>query len=61
MKQLTVAQAARELNNLARQRLNGGPHDESLKVRIAQFTGAVEEAINHLQQQVDQLRQPPKT
>lgn len=60
MKQLTVAQAARELNNLARQRLNGGPLDESLKVRIAQFTGAVEEAITHLQMQVDQLRQPPK-
>ena len=61
MKKLTVAQAARELNELAKQRLSNSPQDEFLKARIAQFTGAVQEAITDLQQQMDQLRQPAKS
>ena len=60
MKKITVAQAARELNELAKQRLNSGLQDDFLKTRIAQFTGAVEGAITDLQQEVAKLKAQQK-
>ncbi len=60
MKKLTVTQAARELNALVNTRLANGIQDDLLKTRIAQFTGAVAEAITDLQKQVEQLRQSAK-
>ena len=57
MKKLTIAQAAKELNSLAAQRLNATPADGFLKTRLEQFTGAVDAAITQLQGEVTQLRQ----
>lgn len=56
MKTLTIAQAARELNSLANQRLTATPADGFLKTRLAQFTDAVDVAITQLQSEVQQMR-----
>lgn len=56
MKKLTIAQAARELNSLANQRLTGTPEDGILKTRIEQFTSAVDLAVTQLQSEVQRLR-----
>ncbi|MBT9493904.1 MAG: hypothetical protein IV107_16515 [Paucibacter sp.] len=57
MKQLTIAQATRELLSLAGGRLNATTQDRVLMARLEQFTTAVQAAITDLQQQVEQLRQ----
>lgn len=59
MKKPTVAQAAHELNELVKQRLNS-PQDGFLRVRITEFTTAVSEAITHLQQEVARLQEQQK-
>jgi hypothetical protein len=56
MKKLTIAQAAKELNELIGQRLTATPADGLLKTRLAQFTGAVDTAITQLQREVQQMR-----
>lgn len=56
MKTLTIAQAARELNALASQRLNATPADGFLKTRLEQFTSAVDAAITQLQTEAQQIR-----
>ena len=56
MKKLSIAQAARELNSLAGQRLTATPADGFLKTRLEQFTSAVDSAITQLQSEVQQLR-----
>lgn len=56
MKKLTIAQAARELNSLAGQRLGVTPEDGFLKTRLEQFTSAVDVAITQLQSEIQQLR-----
>lgn len=56
MKKLSIAQAAKELNELVGQRLTATPADGLLKTRLAQFTGAADMAITQLQTEVQQLR-----
>lgn len=56
MKTLTIAQAAKELNALAGQRLTQTPADGLLKERLLQFTNAVDAAITQHQTDIQQLR-----
>jgi hypothetical protein len=55
MKTLTIAKAAKELNALASQRLNTTPADGFLKMRLEQFTSAVDAAITELQGEVQRM------
>lgn len=57
MKKLTLAQAAKEINSVAKQRLTTGTPIDNLSLeRIAQFTEAVESVITQLQEQIQELQ-----